>query len=208
MIIRLIITLVVVSSVSCSVANTDSIEELSDKTRAVVHLCKTCHSTREMQRGPLLEGLELWYLEKSVIDFKKGIRGGNVEDKNGQLMYSAVKDLPEDDLIDAVRWFAGQPRPEIKAYIKGDVEAGKKLYKENCFGCHEHTMGKFFSESPDLYKLEDWYLVSQLRGFKSKVRGSHPEDERGLSMQNGIQHLTKEDFKAVTSYLATFKEKP
>ena len=205
---RLILATAVFYSVGCSVAKTPAIDELSEKTRTLVHYCQSCHSNKEMQRGPLLEGLELWYMEKSVLDFKKGIRGGNPEDKSGQLMYSAVKDLSQEDLIEAVRWFAGQPRPKIKAYIKGDTITGQKLYKDNCFGCHEHTMGKFFSESPDLYKLEDWYVLSQLRGFKSKVRGSHPEDERGLSMQTGVQHLTSEDFKAIIAFLATFQERP
>ena len=205
---RLIAITAVLLCVSCSVANTDRFDELSEKTKTVVHYCKSCHSTREMQRGPLLEGLEVWYLEETLLNFKQGIRGGNPEDKNGQLMFAAVKDLPEKDIIAAVKWFAGQPRPEIKAYLKGDVKAGEKIYKDSCYGCHEHPMGKLFSRSPDLYKLEDWYLLSQLRGYKSKVRGSHPEDEHGLKMQAGVQHLTHKDFKDVTAFLAAFQEKP
>ena len=200
--------ILILLSLSCSMANTDKYEELDNRVQTVVNHCKTCHSTKEMQRGPLLEGLEVWYMEETLESFKSGIRGGNKEDIQGQLMYSAVKDLPEEDIIAAVKWFAGQPRPEIKAFIKGDVKAGQKLYKEACFGCHEHTMGKLFSRSPDLYKLEDWYIFQQLRGFKSKIRGSHPEDSHGLSMQGAAQNLSVQDMKNVAAYLATFQEKP
>lgn len=193
---------------SCSSANRKTFDDLDISLQKTVNFCKVCHSTREMQRGPLLEGLEVWYLEETVLNFKEGIRGGNVEDTSGQLMHSAVKDLPSDDIIAAVRWFAGQPRPEIIAYMKGDTLAGEKIYKDSCYGCHEHTMGKLFSRSPDLYKLEDWYLMSQLRSYKSKHRGTHPEDEHGVQMQAVAQGFTDQQFKDVTAYLATFQKKP
>ncbi len=205
---RICLLLLITFYVSCSSPNTATFAELDTKTQNTVNLCKVCHSTKEMQRGPLLEGLEVWYLEESLLNFKNGIRGANPEDKNGQLMHAAVKDLPEEDILDAVRWFAGQPRPEIKAFLKADIKSGEKIYKESCYGCHEHTMGKLFSRSPDLYKLEDWYLISQLRGFKSKIRGGHPDDEHGIKMQAAVQPFSHQQLKDVAAYLATFQKKP
>ena len=161
-----------------------------------------------MQRGPLLEGLEEWYLQHSTERYRSGFRGTHEKDLQGQLMRAAIKDLPEEDVMKAVEWFAGQKRPEVKAYIKGDIKKGEKIYKEECYGCHEHMMGKFFSKSPDLYKLEDWYLLSQLRAYKNGWRDSETDDNHGASMKVAVEPLTDQDFKDVTAYLATFQEKP
>ncbi len=193
---------------SCESIADKPVNELELNVQKVVNHCLTCHSTKEMQRGPLLEGLEEWYLDESIDRFKAGHRGTHPKDVQGLLMYSAVKDLPEDDIKQAIEWFAGQKRPQIKAYVKGDIDKGKVLYKERCFGCHEHTMGKFFSRSPDLYKLEDWYLLSQLRAFKKGWRGSETEDNHGASMKVAVDDMNDQDFKDVTAYLATFQQKP
>lgn len=193
---------------SCESIADKPVNELEIKVQTVVNHCLTCHSTKEMQRGPLLEGLEEWYLDESIDRFRAGHRGTNPKDVQGQLMYSAIKDLPEDDIMQAIEWFAGQKRPLIKAYVKGDIERGKVLYAERCYGCHEHTMGKFFSRSPDLYKLEDWYLLSQLRAFKNGWRGSETEDNHGASMKVAVDDMNDTDFKDVAAYLATFQQKP
>ena len=204
----LMIVTAVFSLNSCRSVADKQLSELELRVQKVVNHCKTCHSTKEMQRGPLLEGLELWYMEESIDRYKDRHRGMHPQDAQGLLMYSAIKDIPEDDIAIALEWFAGQKRPEIKAYIKGDIEKGKVLYKEKCFGCHEHTMGKFFSRSPDLYKLEDWYLLQQLRSFKKGWRGSETEDNHGASMRVAVVDMVDQDFKDVTAYLATFQKKP
>ena len=203
-----ILLAIIACGISCESIADKPVEELEKNIQVVVNHCKTCHSTKEMQRGPLLEGLELWYMEESIEAFRAGLRGTHPKDPQGLLMHAAVKDLPLDDVMDAVEWFAGQERPEIKAYVKGDVEKGKEIYKTSCFGCHEHTMGKFFSRSPDLYKLEDWYLLAQLRSFQKGWRGSETGDNHGASMLAAVKDMKDQDFKDVTAYLATFQQKP
>lgn len=198
----------VAALISCESIADKPVEQLDTKLQVIVNHCKTCHSTKEMQRGPLLEGLEQWYMEHSVERYRLGLRGTHPKDAQGLLMHAAVKDLPVDDVNQAIEWFAGQKRPEVKAYIKGDAEKGGKIYKESCFGCHEHTMGKFFSKSPDLYKLEDWYLLTQLRSYKNGWRGSETDDNHGASMVLAVSNLVDQDFKNIAAYLAQFQEKP
>lgn len=193
---------------SCSTEFSKPLEQLSSKKAAVIRHCLTCHSTIEMQRGPLLEGLEGFYLEEQVEAFKAGIRGSHADDKNGQLMYSAVKDLSDEDLEFATAWFSQQPRPEVKVVIKGDVKKGEELYKAACFSCHEHPMGKFFTRSPDLYKTEDWFLMTQLRSYKAGWRGTHPEDEHGAKMKAAIDPFTIKQLQDVVAYLGQFQQKP
>ena len=45
--------------------------------KATVDACMICHSTREMQRGPVLDGLPAWYLEAQLKKFQTGQRGKN-----------------------------------------------------------------------------------------------------------------------------------
>lgn len=193
---------------SCSTEFTKPVDQLSNKRQNLIKHCLTCHSTVEMQRGPLLQGLEAWYLEEQVEAFKEGSRGGHIKDKNGQLMHSAVKAFADEDLKFAAQWFANQPRPGVKAVIKGDIAKGKALYKEACYKCHDHTMGKFFSRSPDLYKQEDWYLMSQLRAYKTGWRGVDPRDGHGIKMKKAIEPYTIKQMQDVVAYLAQFKENP
>ena len=193
---------------SCSTDFSQPLDSLTVKKQTLIKHCLTCHSTLEMQRGPLLQGLEAWYLEEQLEAFKEGSRGGHPKDKNGLLMQSAVKDLPDEDLKFAANWFANQPRPEIKPIIKGDIIKGKELYKTACFSCHEHPMGKFFSRSPDLYKTEDWYMMTQLRAYKAGWRGVDPRDNHGIKMKTAIEPYSIKQMQHIVAYLAQFQEKP
>lgn len=193
---------------SCSTDFSQPLDSLTVKKQTLIKHCLTCHSTIEMQRGPLLQGLEAWYMEEQLEAFKEGSRGGDPKDKNGLLMHSAVKDLPDEDLKFAANWFANQPRPEIKSVIKGDTTKGKELYKTACFSCHEHPMGKFFSRSPDLYKTEDWYMMTQLRAYKAGWRGVDPRDSHGIKMKAAIEPYSIKQMQDIVAYLATFQEKP
>lgn len=63
-----------------------------------------------------------------------------------------------------------------------DIEAGRTLW-EFCAFCH--NAGGFGGERMDAPKLAGdpaWYTERQLRMFRSKARGSHPEDQPGLQM--------------------------
>ena len=204
----ILLSTVVLLITSCSTEFTKPVDQLTIERQTLIKHCLTCHSTVEMQRGPLLQGLEGWYLEEQLEAFKEGSRGGDIKDKNGQLMHSAVKAFSDEHLEFAAEWFANQPRPEIKAVVKGDITEGKELYQEACYKCHDHPMGKFFSRSPDLYKMEDWYLMSQLRAYKAGWRGVAPRDTHGIKMRAALQPYSMKQLQNIVAYLAQFKEKP
>ena len=48
---------------------------------ATIDACMVCHSTREMQRGPVLDGLPEWYLADQLRKFKSGYRGKNAANR-------------------------------------------------------------------------------------------------------------------------------
>ena len=63
-----------------------------------------------------------------------------------------------------------------------DIEAGATLWKF-CAFCH--NAGGFGQERSDAPKVAGdpaWYTERQLTKFRTRVRGSHPEDQPGLQM--------------------------
>lgn len=193
---------------SCGTKESTPLEQLPLGKAALIRHCLTCHSTIEMQRGPLLQGLEEFYLEEQLEAFKAGARGLHPKDANGLLMHSAIKEISDDDLEFAADWFSRQTRPEMIKVIKGDLEKGAALYKAACYSCHEHPMGKLFSRSPDLYKSEDWYLLTQLRSYKAGWRGVDPRDEHGAKMKAAIEGFSMQELQDVVAYLGQFQQKP
>ena len=55
----------------------DSVALMSDSQRGetLVAECMLCHSNKEAQRGPILHGMEMWYLMDQLEKFRSGVRG-------------------------------------------------------------------------------------------------------------------------------------
>lgn len=73
---------------------------------------------------------------------------------------------------------------QIQAFAEDqiDIEAGRTLW-EFCAFCH--NAGGFGGEKMDAPKLAGdpaWYTERQLRMFRNKTRGAHPDDQPGLQM--------------------------
>jgi cytochrome c oxidase subunit 2 len=63
-----------------------------------------------------------------------------------------------------------------------DVQAGASLWKF-CAFCHNADgLGQERSDAPKVAGDPAWYTERQLRNFRTRVRGSHPEDLPGLQM--------------------------
>lgn len=59
---------------------------------------------------------------------------------------------------------------------------GEELY-EVCAFCHgAQGQGGPALDAPPLAGMEAWYVEAQLKAFKSRVRGNHPDDVPGLQM--------------------------
>jgi len=64
---------------------------------ATIDACMVCHSTREMQRGPVLDGLPEWYLAEQLRNFKSGHRGKNPANRAEALM--ALESSPPESRL-------------------------------------------------------------------------------------------------------------
>ena len=67
---------------------TESRLGISDQQRgeALVAECLLCHSNKEAQRGPILHGMETWYLMDQLEKFRSGVRGKLASNRSEYLM--------------------------------------------------------------------------------------------------------------------------
>jgi len=81
---------------------TPSLAADAENGRLLARKCSVCHGKNGIARDPEvanLAGQSAFYLEKSLKDFREGIR----EDRRMSLI---VKDLSDDDIKDLALWFS------------------------------------------------------------------------------------------------------
>ena len=172
--------------------------------KATLDACMVCHSTKEMQRGPVLDGLPAWYLEAQLKKFQTGQRGKNPKNKAEQLMGAAMSKIKTDTELTALAVHFGKlkPKPSLRV-IRGDVATGRALYATRCASCHgDKGEGKHELNSPPVNVQEDWFLMDQLRKYASGQRGVHPGDAGGVLMKAAAANLSPTDLRNVVAYIA------
>ncbi len=177
---------------------------LPQLSQATVDACLVCHSTKEMQRGPVLDGLPAWYLEAQLKKFQSGQRGKNSKNKAEQLMGVAMAKINSDAELAALAvYFEKQkPKPSLRV-IRGNAAAGRALYVTRCASCHGKIgEGKREINSPPVNVQEDWFLMDQLRKYASGQRGVHPGDAGGVMMKAAAANLSPDDLRNVVAYIA------
>lgn len=85
-----------------------------------------------------------------------------------------------------------------------DLERGEKLYGL-CLQCHgADGGGNQEALAPAIAGMDQWYVTTQLKNFRSGARGLHPEDPGGLRMYPmSLSLKTDEDIEAVAAYVST-----
>lgn len=85
-----------------------------------------------------------------------------------------------------------------------DNARGRALY-DLCKQCHGTDGGGMqLSLAPAIAGLDQWYVESQLRHFRSGARGTHPDDVGGMRMHPMAQWLkADEDVTAVAAYVSS-----
>ena len=150
-------------------------------------LCAQCHGPEAqgnaMFLAPSIAGLDKWYIEMQLHEFRKGFRGHQFDDISGMRMRPMALTLyGEKDVVDVAAYVASLPRANPKRTLPGDPEAGKALFTL-CAACHgANAQGTEAMKAPPLYSLNDWYLVAQLEKFKAGIRGTQPGDPYGVLM--------------------------
>ena len=182
------------------------------KGKAAYAVCAACHGANGMGNkalnAPKIAGQEPWYLERQLKNFKAGVRGAHPKDPYGMQMRPMALTLANDQAIsNMVAYLSSMPMSAPAASsVKGDVAAGKTAYMI-CQACHGPTGGGNKAlNAPRLTGLQDWYIVRQLKNFKSGARGTKAGDTYGMQMRPMALTLTTDaDINNVAAYIATLK---
>ena len=168
-------------------------------------LCVACHGVNgegnQGINGPRLAGLEAWYLTRQLNNFKQGVRGTGRGDIYGAQMKPMADALRDANAVaDVVAYVGTLKAAPAAAAVRGDAKRGRALYAP-CAACHGVAgQGIQALNAPRLAGASDWYLITQLRNFRSGARGSHVADAYGQQMAPMAKVLA--DNTAVTDVVA------
>lgn len=149
--------------------------------------CMACHGLNGegnvAMKAPKISGQEDWYVKAQLNKFKNDIRGAHPKDVEGMQMAPMAKMLASDtDVENVVAYIKTLKEKAPAETVKGDAALGKSMYA-TCMACHGvKAEGNAAMKAPKLTGQNDWYLVSQLKKFKSGVRGAHSKDVEGQMM--------------------------
>jgi cytochrome c553 len=191
----------------CRLGATDA----ATRGREVFETCVPCHNTdgsgNPVVGAPNIAGMKAWYVEEQLDKFRAGDRGMHFSDVEGLRMRPMALSLTsEEDVKDVAHYVETLPAVRHAASLPGDPKAGEALYA-TCGACHGDTgAGNQDLKAPRIAGVDDWYLATELRKFRSGVRGTSPKDREGRLMRPMARSLADEDaLRNVVAYVGTLK---
>ncbi len=198
-------------------------------------VCSFCHGVQG-QGGPALDapalaGMEAWYVERQLHNFRNRVRGTHYDDVPGVQM-SIVSGMVRNEAtikniaayIESMEPGAppelannGEPAGTARPFIwrskyaalehpeEPSVEAGKAIYTGACAACHGlDGRGGEALGAPNLTDQADWYMERQLQYFRDGLRGADPSDSFGAQMAIFAKTLADEQAIAdVVAYISS-----
>jgi cytochrome c553 len=191
----------------CGLRKTDA----ATRGQEVFDTCVPCHNTDGSGNptigAPNIAGMKSWYVERELDKFRAGVRGMHFSDVEGMRMRPMALSLTSEDDVKAVAHYVETlpPVPHASS-LPGDPKSGATLYA-TCASCHgDNGAGNQDLGAPRIAGTDDWYLATELRKFKSGVRGTDPKDREGRLMRPMARALPDEDaIRNVVAYTETLK---
>jgi cytochrome c oxidase subunit 2 len=145
-------------------------------------------------------------LKRQLRNFKNGTRGTDEKDVSGKIMAPMAATLADDAAVDnVVAYIKTLPDNPAPATVKGNARNGQDAFV-TCGACHgDSARGIQAMNAPRLKGMSDWYLVTQLKNFRSGARGAHPNDVFGRQMGFMAAVLTDDQTTDVISYVDTLR---
>lgn len=177
---------------------------------ALYETCVPCHGETGVGNvdiaAPSIAGLPQWYIEDQLEGFQQGFRGQHHEDLPGLRMRPMAISLTRDGDIESVAEYAASlPAVYPESTLDGNAGAGAQNYQV-CVACHGTAgLGNEDLRSPPIVQLHDWYMLNQLRNFRSGARGAHPQDTWGATMRVNALALSEQAMKDVIAYVYTLR---
>jgi cytochrome c oxidase subunit II len=191
----------------CRLGTTDA----ATRGQEVFETCVPCHNSdgsgNPTVGAPNIAGMKEWYVERELEKFRAGVRGMHFSDVEGMRMRPMALSLATDEDVKAVAHYV-ETLPPIRhgSSLPGDPKAGEALYA-TCSSCHgDSGAGNQDLGGPRIAGVDDWYLATELRKFRSGVRGTSPKDREGRLMRPMARGLADEDaIRNVVAYVETLK---
>jgi len=172
-------------------------------------LCSKCHGDQgegnKSLAAPAISGLPDWYVLGQLNKFKEGIRGKHASDIAGMRMRAMGRTLNKEGDVEAVAAFVSNlARTNASPTLAGDAVAGEQNFAV-CMACHgADAKGNKDLGAPPLKGSSDWYLLTQLKHFKTGIRGADPvKDALGATMAPMAQMLDDQSMLNVLAYIQT-----
>lgn len=172
--------------------------------------CLPCHGENAVGNpeiaAPAVAGLPQWYIEEQLRGFQNGYRGDHASDLPGLRMRPMALSLTrEGDVESVAEYVASLPAVYPASTLHGNAGAGAASYAV-CVACHgEDGLGNQDLHAPPIVQLDDWYLLNQLRNFKSGARGAGEGDVWGTTMRVNSLALTDQAMQDVIAYVQTLR---
>lgn len=182
--------------------------------------CAYCHMAdgagKEELMAPAIAGMEFWYVEEQLTEFREGARGLHAEDIPGMRMRPIAMTLRSEQDVKDVSAYVAQMTPVApeSTLTGGDAEVGKGKYAI-CAQCHgpegegyagtKNSMGQV-KQVPALAGRSDWYLQTQIHNFKAKIRGTNaaPGSDKFMMATTWVNTMaTEQDVLDVLAYIQT-----
>ena len=198
---------------------------------ALWDVCSFCHGIQG-QGGPALDapalaGMEAWYVERQLHNFRNRVRGTHYDDVPGVQMSIVSGSVRNQATIENISAYIesmepgapaelannGEPAGTARPFIwrseyaalehpnEPNIENGRAIYNGACAVCHGfNAEGNQVLGSPKLTNQLDWYMERQLQYFRDGLRGADPADVFGLQM--AIFAKTLADDQAIADVVA------
>ena len=170
--------------------------------------CTFCHGLEaqgnDRRDGPALAGLQAWYIEKQIYNFRNGLRAYSDEDIPGKVMHGSTPMIRDDFTIKSISEYIASLEPGLPMArnavgarpfiwdspyagldpsIVGNAEVGATTYNSVCVVCHgAEGAGNQVLGAGNLKYLSAMYMERQLMYFRDGIRGAHPDDVTGQQM--------------------------
>ena len=181
-------------------------------------VCAQCHGPkgegRDDLKTPSIANLPAWYVERQLTNFHDGKRGSDLKaDPQGAMMAAVARALKPEQIAGVSAHVQSLPLvlPKDLTLAGADVKAGGELFYERCMECHRYNgSGEQLFGSPPLVGRQGWYLLAQLKKFKSLHRGAAKGDEKGAKMVMMTTLFIEDEqvMKNVVGYILTLNPAP
>lgn len=206
-----IISLLLISFTGVTVVHADQYALVVNDAQPLANkVCATCHGGagfgNPVVGAPSLAGLEPWYLRNQLTGFRNHFRGAEKEYIPALEMRDSVASLSDAEIDQLVAYISAWEPVFSAPTLSGDISRGSELYT-SCAACHgNNAQGNALLNAPGLAARDDWYLLRQLKLFKSGYRGGHPDDLIGQQMRAAVSVLdTEQDMTDVLAYIKTLQ---